>query len=548
VRFGQLKSRLARPFLRLGDLKFRHKLLVPPAVAVVATLVATVVTWNISQNAAAELSRVETRHVPAVLLAQDLEVRLSAIGRQLQDAGDLEDVSALDSADQMKEQMVLLLDSPEATVLAEDRRAVLKTELEAWYVVARDVALEHAKGKLVDPSPDVLAKLNETRVALQDDLGIETSFARAETEVGFEAARTLQRQSVIVGSAILLFAAIASALLAWIMSRGLSRPIERLQIAAARIAAGDLTIDLTVDSKDEVGALAESFIQMTDRLRAIVTALRDSAAELSSAGVVLSTSTRSQTQMLELQAKGIAQAEATVRELEQTSSIAANRATAVLEVARRAAEFSASGRSSAAQSEVGVKSLREGVDAIVGQSTKLLEHAQRVSGIVATARDLASQSHVLSLNASIEAARAGEAGRGFAVVAAEVRSLAEQSGQGAVQIGKIVNDILHAIRSTLTISEEGTRGMEGSLAQIRASGESLNEIGGIVGETSEAAREIASAVQSQSADISRIAAAMRELNEGMEETLGRIQALESATAELEGASGRMEAIVSEFKV
>ncbi|HYG66170.1 MAG TPA: methyl-accepting chemotaxis protein, partial [Anaeromyxobacteraceae bacterium] len=450
MRLGQLN-----PFAWLTNLKFRHKLLIPGALAAVATLVAMAITWRISQSAAAELSRVETRHVPAVLLAQDLEVRLGAVARQLQEA-ELGAADALSTADDMKQQIVVVLDSSDAEVLAEDRRAVLKEELDAWYALAREAVAARAKGRGASPDPATVTLLNAARVRLQDDLAVETSFARSEAQLGFESARELQRRSVLVGSAILLLAALASGALAWFVSRGLSRPIERLQTAAARIAAGDLTIDLTVDSKDEVGALAESFLRMTERLRAIVTALRDSAAELSSAGVVLSTSTRSQTQMLEQQAKGIAQAEATIRELEQAASVAASRATAVLDVARRAAEFSESGRTSASQSEAGLRSLREAVDAIVGQSTKLLEHAQQVGGIVATARDLASQSHVLSLNASIEAARAGEAGRGFAVVAAEVRSLAEQSGQGAVTIGKIVNDILHAIRSTLTISEQGT--------------------------------------------------------------------------------------------
>lgn len=548
MRFGQLKPRFMTPFGHLTDLKFRHKLLVPSALAVVSTLLATAVTWQISQNAAEEISLVETRHLPAVLLAQELEVRVANIQRQLQEAGDANGALALQAADEMKTQMARLLESDDALVLAEDRRDAIRRGLDDWYGAERAVVLAHAQGQVADLSPEATAKVSERRNALQQDLALETSLARTETESGFEAARALQRRSVLVGSAILLFAAFASASIAFFMSRGLSRPIERLQTAAARIAAGDLTAEFAVESKDEVGALAESFVQMTARLRAIVTALRDSAAELTSAGAVLSTATRAQTQMLELQAQGIAQTEATVRELEQTSALAANRATAVLDVARRAAEFSESGLSSAAQSEVGLTSLREAVDAIVGQTTKLLDHAQQVGGIVATARDLASQSHVLSLNASIEAARAGDAGRGFAVVASEVRTLAEQSGQGAVRIGKIVNDILHAIRSTLSISEEGTRGMEGSLAQLRASGESLHEIGGIVGETSAAAREIASAVKSQSADISRIASAMRELNAGMEETLGRIHALESATADLEAASGRMEAIVSGFKV
>lgn len=533
---------------RLADLKFRHKLLLPSAVAVLATLVATGVTWRISRQAASELTYVEERHVPAMLLAQDLEVRLANLHRQLQDAATRKDPSAVDVADAMKEEFEHVLASPDGSAIAEDRRAALKNELEAWYVLARGVAIQGARGATEDPGSETTKSMGTRFDTLREDLAVETSLARSEMEVGFEGARKLQSRSVLVGSIILLLAALGSAALALWMSLGLSRPVERLQAAAARIADGDLTTDIAVHSRDEVGALAESFARMTERLRAIVTALRDSAAELSRASEVLTATTRAQTHMLEVQAKGISQTEATVRELEQSSSVAASRATAVLEVARRAAESSEEGRSSASEGAEGLKTIRASVDAIVGQSTRLLEHAQQVGDIVNTVRDLASQSHVLSLNASIEAARAGEAGRGFAVVASEVRSLAEQSGQGTVRIGRIVGDILQAIRSTLSISEEGTRGMEGSLSRIQASSESLREIGGIVGKTGEAAKEIATVIQSQSADISRIAAAMRDLNSGMEETLGRIQALERATGELQTASGRMESLVSGFKV
>jgi methyl-accepting chemotaxis protein len=144
--------------------------------------------------------------------------------------------------------------------------------------------------------------------------------------------------------------------------------------------------------------------------------------------------------------------------------------------------------------------------------------------------------------------RAGEAGKGFAAVASEVRTLAEQSGESAAHIGKLVQEILAAIQATLDLTEQSRRGMEGSLGAVRASGRSLGQIGAVVKETSEAALQIAAAVQQQSAGVGQIARAMRDLDAGMEETLGRIQGLERAAAHLRATSTRISEIAGAFRV
>ena len=252
--------------------------------------------------------------------------------------------------------------------------------------------------------------------------------------------------------------------------------------------------------------------------------------------------------MLEQQASGVAETSSTTRELEQTSSVAASRAASVLEVAKRAAEMSDAGRDSAEKSAGELQRIQASVESIVGQSSHLLEQARQVGDIVETVRDLATQSHVLSLNASIEAVKAGEAGKSFGVVAQEVRALAEQSGQSAATIGKIVEDILSAVQTTRDTTERGSQGMAGSLGEIRASGDSLREIGGIVRETSDAALQIASAVQQQSTGIGQIAAAMRDLDKGMEETIGRIRALELSSQQVAETATRISGIAAEFTV
>ncbi len=529
-------------------LKYRHKLLIPSAVALAASLLAVGVTLAISGRAAAELTRAQMEFVPGVLVAQELEVSLGRLQRQLQDAASGQDLGELETADEIYREMAERVAAAPRTVVAASDRTRIASELDSYHRIARAVTarlIQREQGQALDASLRDMASWYRD---LRGDLAEQTVQARRAMAESFEKARRDQRRAVVAGAVIVALAALLSGALAWWLARGLSRPLESLRDGARRVAEGDLTQAIEPGSQDEVGDLADSFAAMVTRLRAIVTTLRDSSGDLAGASRTLTQLARGQTALAEAQASGVAETTTTTRELEQTSSLAASRATAVLDVARKAAEFSEAGQTSAEASLRGIQQIQESVEKVVGQSTRLFEQARLVSEIVETVKDLATQSHVLSLNASIEAARAGEAGRGFGVVASEVRGLAEQSGQSAARIGKIVQDIVTAIQSTLEMTERSRREMEGSVGQIRSSGEALGRIGAIVRETSDAALQIATAVQQQSTGIAQIATAMRDLNTGMEETVTRIQSLEEATGHLDATAMRISQIVSGFRV
>jgi len=388
-----------------------------------------------------------------------------------------------------------------------------------------------------------------TRYAeLQAALATHLEQAKSAVDDGIFEARALHRTSVLTGAILFLSAAIAAAGVAAWLARGMAAPLEALQRAAASIAAGDLTYRIEYRSEDEVGALAEAFRGMVERLRGLLTALRATSSDLTMAADTLSSLTQAQTELLETQAWNVARTTTTTRELERNSSLASSRTDSVLAVARRALHVGETGESAATRSLEGIGQIRDSVRSIISRSTQLRDQTRQVGEVVETVKDLATRSHVLSLNASIEASRAGESGRGFAVVAAEMRALADQSGLAAAHIGKTVEDILAAIEATLRVTDASNRGMEGSMTQIRASGESLREIGSIVQETSEAALQIASAVTQQGHGIGQIAVAMRELNTGMESTVNRIQEVESAAANLKRTADRIGEIAQGFKV
>ena len=529
-------------------LKFRHRMVLPTLVVLVAAAVASLVTALISRQAALELTRIEQLHAPSLEASRDLEAMLVRLHQRFAETAATEDDAGLLAAERLRDQMVerLTLGRPGGEGVRP--RALLHREIEDYHRVARE-----ATGRLIrregrEGITPLLAAMNAQFERLRDDLAEQTARSREAMTAGFDAARKLQARATVLGAGILLAAAFFAAALAWWLAADLSRPLEALERAARRISDGDLTVPVALGRQDEVGALAASFDTMTRRLREILTTLRDSATDLTRSAADLEQLTAAQTRLLERQATGVSQTTTTTRELDQAYAVAATRAGEVLQVARRAATASAAGQDSAQRSIAGIEQIQEAVSLIVSQSTLALDQARAVTEVVETVKDLAARSHVLSLNASIEAVRAGEAGRGFAVVAAEVRALSEQSGQAATRIGKLVESSLAAIQSTLALTEGSRRGMEGSLEEVRASGLRLGEIGAIVKETGDAAQQIATVVQQQSLGVGQIAGAMRELDAGMDETLARIQGLERAALHLKGTAARISELVGGFRL
>jgi methyl-accepting chemotaxis protein len=548
----------------------RWKMLTPALVAVLATLAATVVTLLLSRQAAAKLRVARAKNLPSLIFHDYMHAKMAEMDALLKWVGETEDYATrIDRPQMVYDDMVDRFQKEGPAILGEAQSKALLAEVDKyWDEASRDAAVKvanrlkfkaerakrgdgyHASGN----SAEEQAALANSQVIENQSLALYKQFeqgakdAQASMDAALGDADKQQSFSIWVGVLILLAGALAGAGVAWIVSGSTSRPVQNLSQAALRIAEGDLTQQILVESQDEVGMLARSFQQMVNRLRELVATLKSASEEMATAAEQLSDHTRAQSAMLERQASGVAETSSTTRELEQSSSVAASRAAAVLEVARRAGEMSEAGQEAAHKSAGELQRIQGSVEGIVSQSSLLLEQARQVGDIVETVRDLATQSHVLSLNASIEAAKAGEAGKSFAVVAQEVRALAEQSGSGASRIGKIVEDILAAVQTTRDMTERGSQGMTGSLDQIRASGDSLREIGGIVRETSDAALHIASAVQQQSTGITQIATAMRDLDRGMEETVGRIRSLESSAQQVAETATRISGVAAEFRL
>jgi methyl-accepting chemotaxis protein len=354
------------------------------------------------------------------------------------------------------------------------------------------------------------------------------------------------RYGVVVS---MLAVAAAVAVAAFLLARGISLPITRLnQVVRHIVQEGDLTHKFEVSTKDEVGELGRSVLQLMDNLRETTLSLQRGTRVLTDTVAELTRAAEQQESNITRQAAALQQTQVTAQEIKQTSMMAAERAEAVLTVATRADELGRGGARALDESLGGFEEMRTQVNEMAERIGLLNERAQQIGGIALTVKGLADRSNMLALNAAIEAVRSGEHGKGFGVVAREIRTLANQSIHSTGQVSTILDDITQAIRDTVARSEAGQVRVEAGLTQARTSGESLQALTGIVQDSMGSVRQIAGAVSQQNAGITQIFTAVTDLSGMMNDTLEGLQATQRVTRALQEVSDQMQKVARSYRV
>jgi len=339
-----------------------------------------------------------------------------------------------------------------------------------------------------------------------------------------------------------LLAAVLLISLFFILRQMVSRPLVQVQSVLADIAEGegDLTKQLPVRSRDEVGMLAGAFNTFEEKLREIIRSLKTTVEHTGEVKNSLSGSAGETSRSLEEITASISAIEKKINELneninESSSAVeqiirtiksqddqVSDQASAVEESTSAVHEMVASLNNVAAITEAKKKSTDKLVATAVAGGNQLSDTIEAVEDIntsidsisetVVLINSIAAQTNLLSMNAAIEAAHAGDSGRGFAVVADEIRKLAEDSARNSKEISYIIKNIIEKIRQV------------GSSA--RKTGEVFEDVNQEVKEVAYALDEIFSATE--------------ELKSGGQEILRAMQMLQDLSVKVAEGSGEMK--------
>jgi methyl-accepting chemotaxis protein-2 (aspartate sensor receptor) len=311
------------------------------------------------------------------------------------------------------------------------------------------------------------------------------------------------------------------ALLLYLVVRAIvTRPLAQVEQSAARIAAGDLTVDLAVAGRDEIGRLTAAMNGISSELSTVVGRVRHGAehiatasSEISMGNLDLSSRTEEQASSLEETASAMEQLTATVRQN--------------VDNARQANALANTASGIAAKGGAVVSQVVETMGAINASSKKIADIIGVIDGI-------AFQTNILALNAAVEAARAGEQGRGFAVVATEVRNLAHRSAAAAKEIKTLIDDSVGQV-------EAGGR-------LVDQAGVTMSEVVASVGHVTGIMAEITSASEEQSAGIEEVNRAIAQMDQVTQQNAALVEEAAAAADALQSQAADLAQVVRLFKL
>ncbi|MBM7648154.1 methyl-accepting chemotaxis protein [Bacillus ectoiniformans] len=411
----------------------------------------------------------------------------------------------------------------------------------------KDVSnMAFAKGSLAGKSDQGVSTYKEKG---KDQLFVYDTVQGPEWKIGaiynrdqlIELARSIQQSLLITG--VLVLVLIIAAVL-FVLNK-IVQPLHALRNSARKVAEGDLSVQVSVQSKDEVGQLAADFNTMVISMKEIISVVNHSVQDVKHSAENLSAISEETNASSEQMGLAITQIAKGATKSAEESSEATHRSNSLGEqiniITNQASDMKAAAGQAEQANQAGLKQIQElgesnqdSKNYLNGMEKVILELESKITSIgvvMETITQISSQTNLLALNASIEAARAGEHGKGFAVVAEEVRKLAEQSVKATDQVKSTIMDIQN--------------GSQQAVDQMVKTKENFDSQTSVVEQTSEIFVQISSFVEKMEASISAINDEIQEVAVTKNEVLEVMEGIAAASQESAAASQEVSASADE---
>ncbi len=323
---------------------------------------------------------------------------------------------------------------------------------------------------------------------------------------------------ILAGSFAALFGAVLIGSV-W-MIRSIRQPLVQANALAARIAEGDLSMQIDTSRGDEFGDLMKSLAAMNQSLGRMVHQVRQSTDSIATASAEIAMGNSDLAQRTEQTSSNLQSTASSMNQLTGTVQQSADSA-------RHASTLAANASSVAEKGGAVVKQ-------VVVTMEEINVSSRKISDIIGVIDGIAFQTNILALNAAVEAARAGEQGRGFAVVASEVRSLAQRSAEAAKEIKLLIGTSVDKVAS-------GTKLVSDAGATMSDIVQSVRKVADVIGEITSAANE-------QSAGIANVNQAIGSLDQLTQQNAALVEESAAAAESLRDQATQMAQAVAVFKV
>ncbi len=557
----------------IQNLKIRLKLYILIGVALMGMLIIGAMSFSLMGRMNDMTSDISTSWLPSINTARDLtttisNIRLNELG-YLTAISDEVEASSLQYLEKEKEEMDTLL-AAYGGLIDEEERGFYDNAMNLW-----------AQYKKADEEMMALAgqgRPDEARAMLEGEcVGLYNSLNKAFSDIivyntegsddATEESLFLYRTATLLMAAVILAVILVGVFFSVVVIRLIKTPISEIEGAAIRMAEGDLDVEISYTSKDELGVLAEqvrrlirklqviiddenkflakmaagdftvdsvceeeytggfhpllvSFRGIADKLNDTMLQINQSSAQVASGSEQVSSGAQALSQGATEQASSVEELAATINEISGK----------VKENADNARQANEKAGSISAEMNVSNEKMQQMIQAM-GDITNC---SHEIGKIIKTIEDIAFQTNILALNAAVEAARAGAAGKGFAVVADEVRNLASKSAEASKNTSVLIENSLKAVENGTRIADETARSLYQAVNGV-------DEMTAIIG-------QISGASSAQADSISQVTMGIDQISSVVQTNSATAQESAAASEELSSQSQMMKSLVDRFKL
>jgi len=385
------------------------------------------------------------------------------------------------------------------------------------YGMARDtITKDKAEGKMEEASQILAGEYTVAAKGYVDLLQQLLDLQRASID---HAAADIQVLYVQSRNLLVVFGAtlfVVGWLFAWRLALSITRPLHAAVGLAEKVAAGDLSSQITASGKDETGKLLLALSTMNDNLSHIVGQVRSGTGAIACVSSQIASGNLDLSTRTEQQANSLEETAAVMEELTETVRQNADNAHQASQLALSALQVAAQGGSVVGQ--------------VIATMNAINDASKKIVDIIDVIDGIAFQTNILALNAEIEAARAGEQGRSFSVVASEVRILALRSASAAQEIKLLIEDSVEKVGSGSSLVKQAGATMDEVVASVK-------RVTDIVGEISSASQEQSVGIEEVNRSITRMDEVTQQNAALVEEAAAAAQSMRNQAASLNETVG-----------